>query len=161
MAVTQLGKEWTKRDLVKSILYFFLHFVILVTIGAILLLWDKFDILAEHMRQVGAGYLYALFCVFMLVIITYLYYFFEDRAILSSGKNIALIFMLLDLSFIVSWLIGAYIDIFARPVAFVALMAFVLIGRRSGIFLNIISALLLFIVDTFAGGISVENAYFT
>ena len=161
MAVTQLGKEWTKRDLVKSILYFFLHFVILVTIGAILLLWDKFDILAEHMRQVGAGYLYALFCVFMLVIITYLYYFFEDRAILSSGKNIALIFMLLDLSFIVSWLIGAYIDIFARPVAFVALMAFVLIGRRSGIFLNIISALLLFIVDTFAGGISVENAYYS
>ena len=161
MAVKQFGKEWTRRHTVKSILYFFLHFVILVMIGAALLLWDKFPVLAEHMQTVGASDLYALFCVLMLVIIMELYYFFEDKTMISGGKNIALIFTLLDLSFIVSWLMGVYIDIYARPIAFVALMAFVLIDRRSGIFLNIISALLLFIVDTFAGGISVENAYYS
>ena len=142
MAVKQVAKEWTRQNTVKSILYFFLHFVILVTIGAVLLLWDKFSYLPQHFNEVGATYLYALFCALMLIIITYLYYFFEDRNMLSSGKNITLIFSLLDLSFVASWAIGYYVDVFARPVAFVALMAFVLIGRRSGIFLNIISALL-------------------
>ena len=161
MAVKQVAKEWTRQNTVKSILYFFLHFVILVTIGAVLLLWDKFSYLPQHFNEVGATYLYALFCALMLIIITYLYYFFEDRDMLSSGKNITLIFSLLDLSFVASWAIGYYVDVFARPVAFVALMAFVLIGRRSGIFLNIISALLLFVVDTYAGGITVSNVYYS
>ncbi len=161
MAVKQFDKEWTRQNLIKSILYFFLHFVVLIAIGALALLWDKFDHLGEHMSEAGASYLYALFCVLMLVAITYCYYFFEDKTMLSSGKNITLIFLLLDISFLTSWLIGEYINIFARPVAFVALMAFILIGRRSGIFLNIISALLIFVADTFAGGISVENAYYS
>ncbi len=161
MAVKQMDKAWTRQNTVKSILYFFLHFVILVALGAILLLWDKFGALSAYMSEVGASYLYALFCVMMLVIILYFYYFFEDRTILVSGKNITLVFLLLDLSFLFSYLIGKYINIYARPVAFVGLMAFILIGRRSGIFLNIISALLVFITDTFAGGISVENAYYS
>lgn len=161
MAVKQFGKEWTRQHTIKSILLFFVHFVILVLIGAALLFWDKLGSLADHMRAVGAGYMYALFCVMMLVIIMYLYYFFEDKTMLSSGKNVALLFILLDLSFVLSWLIGSYIDIYARPVAFVALMTCVLIGRRSAVFMNIISALLIFIVDTFAGGMSVDNAYYS
>ena len=161
MAVKQFGKEWTRKHTLKSILYFFVHFVILVLLGATLLLWDKVDILAEHMQAVGASYLYALFCVFMLTVITYLYYFFEDRTMISSGKNISLLFLLLDLTFVISWLIGAYIDIYARPVALLALLAFVLIGRRSAIFMNVIGALLIFVVDTFAGGISADSVYYS
>lgn len=161
MTGNQLDKEWTKRTLIKSILYFLLHFILFVTMGAVVLLWDQFGNLAEHMDKYGSNYLYALFCVLMLVVITYLYYMFEDKSILGSGKSITLIFLLLDISFLVSWLIGKYINIFARPVAFVALMAFVLVGRRSGIFLNIINALLIFVADTFAGGVSVENAYYS
>lgn len=161
MAVKQFNKEWTKQHTLKSILYFFLHFVILVLIGAILLFWDKFDIFVEHMREVGASYLYALFCVFMLTIIMYLYYFFEDKTMISSGKNISLLFVLLDLTFILSWIIGAYIDVYARPVALMALLTFVLIGRRSAIFMNIVSALLIFVVDTFAGGLTADSVYYS
>lgn len=161
MAVNQLDKAWTKQTLVKSVLYFLLHFIIFVSLGVVALLWDHFDNLAEHMAQNGSSYLYALFCVLMLVVILYLYYLFEDRAVLEKGKSITLIFLLLDISFLMSWFIGKYINIFARPVAFTALMAFVLVGRRSGIFLNIISALLIFVADTFANGISAENAYYS
>ncbi len=160
MTVKQFDGDWTRRNLIKSILYFFLHFIVLVSLCGILLLWDKFDDLAAHMREVGASYLYALFCVLMLVMIVYLYYFFENKKMLTSGKNITLIFLLIDLSFLFSWLVGK-INIYARPVAFIALMAFVLIDRRSGIFLNIISALLIFVADTFAGGVSMENAYYS
>lgn len=161
MAVKQFGNEWTRKHTLKSILYFFVHFVILVLLGAALLLWDKLDILAEHMQAVGASYLYALFCVLMLTIITYLYYFFEDREMISSGKNISLLFLLLDFTFVISWFVGAYLDIYARPVALLALLAFVLIGRRSAIFMNVIGALLIFVVDTFAGGISADNVYYS
>ncbi len=161
MAILRFYKDLSRKQLMASILLFFVHFVILVAIMAGLLLWREWDHLAAHMKQFGASYLYALFCVLLLIVIMYLYFFFEDRRMLSTGKNIALMFTVLDISFIISWLIGDYIDIFARPVALVALMICVLVGRRAAVFMNIINALLVFVADTFAGGLSADSAYYS
>ena len=159
MAILRFGNEWTKQNTFKSILLFFVHFVVLVLVMAGLILGTQLNNFAEHMRQFGASYLYALFCVLLLVVIMYLYFMFEDKRMLSTAKNIALLFTVLDLSFIISWLIGDYIDIYARPVALVALLICVLVDRRAAVFMNIISALLIFVADTFAGGISADSAY--
>ena len=160
MSVKQYTGEWTKRHTAKSIALFFLHFVILVLLGALLLIWNDFGNLQAHMKVHGADYMYALFSAFMLIVIMYLYFLFENRTMLVSGKNIALIFALLDLSFLLSWLMGK-IDLYARPVAFLALMSFVLIGRRSSIFMSIIGALLIFVVDTFSGGAHLDTSYYS
>ncbi len=161
MAIKQFGTNWTKRDMFKSIMFFFLHFVIIVLIMAGLLLGTKLTTIKQYMKVHGANYLYALFCVFLLVVIMYLYFLFENKTMLSSGRNIALLFTVLDVYFIMSWLIGKKFDIYARPVALVALMIFVLVGRREAIFMNVISALLVFIIDTFAGADSVANEYYS
>ncbi|MBQ7949234.1 MAG: HD domain-containing protein [Clostridia bacterium] len=161
MAILRFGKEWSKQQMLKSILLFFVHFIILISIMAGLLLGTKIDNLVDHMSEFGSSYLYALFCVFLLVVITYLYFLFEDKRMLSTGKNISLLFTVLDISFIISWLIGDYIDIFARPVALSALLICVLVGRRSAVFMNIVNALLIFVADTFAGGLSADSAYYS
>ena len=95
--------------------------------------------------------------IFLLVLITYFYYFFEDRRMLIGGKNIALIFTVLDLSLIVSFLFGKYVHIYARPVALAALLVFVLVGRRDAIFMNMICAILMFVVDNFSDGTAAAN----
>ncbi|MBQ8295172.1 MAG: HD domain-containing protein [Clostridia bacterium] len=162
MNVKKYSIAWTKQETLKSILLFFLHFVLLSGIAALLLLYDKFGNLGQHMEQHGANYLYALFCTFLLTTIMYFYFLFENKEIISSGKNITLIFFVLDLYLIMSYLLEQKIDIYARPVAFVALMIFVLVGRREAIFLNIISALLMFIIDTFvAPGTEIRNEYYS
>lgn len=161
MVTKQVGRIWMKQDAFRSIMWFFLHFVILTIEAAVLLLGADVENLGVHMKEYGATYLYALFCIFLLIVITYLYYFFEDRARLFSGRDIALLFTVLEISLLASWLIGAYIDIYARPVALVALLTCLLVSRRDAIFMNIISALLLFILDTFAGGYSVDKAYYS
>lgn len=143
--------QWTKQDTVKSAWLFFLHFVILTLVASALLLGPKLGVLKAYLREHGANYLYALFCVFLLTAIMYFYFFFEDKEVLASGRNIALIFTVLELCFVLSWLIGEKIDVYARPVALIALLVFVLVDRRSAIFMNIVSALLLFVVDTFTG----------
>ncbi len=150
MAVKKIQITWTKQNTFKSILLFFLHFILLMAISGVLLLYDKFSYLQEHMEEHGAHYLYAVFCAFLLVVIMYCYFFFENKTLLSNGKNIALIFSVLNLYVVIAYLIGINIHVYARPVAFVALMMFVLVGRREAIFLNIISALLMFVIDNFA-----------
>lgn len=161
MALLRFDNDWSRQKTFKSILLFFVHFLILIGIMAALLLGAQVRNLSNHMREFGASYLYALFCVFLLVVIMYLYFAFEDKRVLSTGKNIALLFMVLDISFILSWAIGAKIDIFARPVALVALMICILLDRRAAVFMNVISALLIFVADTFAGGISADSTYYS
>ena len=151
MTEKTFGVNWTKMDTLKSALLFFVHFIILALIAAGFLLGNKLTDIGSYMSERGADYLYALFSVLLLIAIMYCYFYFENQEMLSSGKNIALIFTILDVYFVVGWLIGEKIDIYARPVAFVALMAFVLVGRREAIFMNIISALLMLVIDTFTG----------
>ena len=151
MTEKTFGANWTKTDTLKSALMFLLHFILLTLIAAICLLGNKLTYIADYMKERGADYLYALFSVFLLTAIMYFYFFFENKEIISNGKSIALLFMILDLYFIMGWIIGEKVDIYARPIALVALMTFVLVGRREAIFLNIISALLMFVIDTFTG----------
>ncbi len=150
--------EWTKNAAAKSVVLFVVHFVVLVLVSMILLLWGKFDKLAEEMNDNGADYLYMVFCLLMLTIVMYTYFFFESRGTLASGKSISLIFTVLDVYVVIAFLLGkqgssvsagetvAY-GIFARPVALVALLILSLIGRKEAIFLNIFSGILMFLLD--------------
>ena len=145
-----VGREWTKSDTLKSALWFLLHFAIYILLVFVLLFGKKLSYLGEYFKAEGANYLYAGFCTLLLFGITYFYFLFENKEILMSGKKIALIFTVLDLHLLLSCLIGYKVAIYARPVALVALLIVVLLGRRDAIFMNIIAALLVFVIDTFA-----------
>ncbi len=142
---------WTKQKAAKSVVLYVLHFVFLVLIASVLLLGDKLSSLAIEMRERGADYLYMVFCLLLLVVITYLYFFFEGRHMLGSGKNIGLLFTILDVYIIIGYLIGKT-SVYARPVALVALLIFMLVGRREAIFMNIVCSLIMFLLDNVAVG---------
>ena len=108
MTEKQIGKEWTKSDILKSALLFTLHVCIFILVVAGMLLWftRKWSGVSEGFHDGGANYLYALFCVVLLFIVAYFYFFFEDREVLQKGKLTALVFTVLDLYLIAACLIG-------------------------------------------------------
>ena len=164
MAVKQLSGQWSKKDTVKSILFFLLHTVLLIVLIATILLVNKLSDLTEfkeYMQKNGADYLYALFAVILLLLIMYFYFLFEDKEILRKLKDLTMIFAVLDLYFVASYYIGDLVSIYARPVALVGLMVFTLSNRKNAIFMNIVSALLVFIIDTFSGGKDAQNEYYS
>ena len=151
MTEKKFGVSWAKKYAVKSVLLFLLHFLILLLIMAAALLFKQVSNLKAYMKEYGPDYLYALFCIFLLMMITYLYFLFEDKQILESSKHIALVFTVLELYFLLSWVIGEYIHVYARPIALAGLLVFVLIGRRNAIFMNVVCSLLIFLSDSFLG----------
>ncbi len=70
---------------------------------------------------------------------------------MEINTTVALVFTILDLYVILSFVMGQLIHIYARPVALVALLVFVLIGRKNAIMMNIMSAMVMFIIDNFSG----------
>ena len=151
----QFGMDWTKRDTAKSAFLFAMHFIILVGLAGGLLLGNKLSHIIEYMRENGAYYLYAVICVMLLVVIMYLYFFFEDREVLQKASKVCILFAVLDLYFFAAWLMGNKIHTYARPVAFVALMIYVLINRKAAIFMNVIGSLFIFVTDPFTGSLAV------
>ena len=161
MTEKKFGVSWAKKYAAKSVLLFLLHFFILLLIMAAVLLFKQFSNLKAYMSEYGPDYLYALFCIFLLMMIMYFYFLFEDKQMLESGKNIALIFTVLEIYFLLSWAIGEYLHVYARPIALAGLLVFVLVGRKNAIFMNVICALLIFIADSFLnmGGDGVRQIY--
>lgn len=156
----KVGVQFTRTKAVKNALWFLLHFVIFVAIAVILLFAGRFSKLPALMREHAGNYLYALFSIALLFIISYFYFYFEDREVLTSGRNIALLFTVVDVYLILSCLIGYKIAIYARPVALVGLLVLALMDRKSAIFMHIICTLAIFIIDTFvAVNVSEIQAY--
>ena len=156
----QVGKQFTKARAFRSALWFLLHFVIFISIAVVLLFAGRITKLPSLLKEDAGNYLYALFSIAMLFIISYFYFYFEDREVLMRGKNIALVFTVLDVYLILSCLIGYKIAIYARPVALVGLLILVLMDRKSAIFMHIICTLAIFIIDTFvAVNVSEIQAY--
>ena len=156
----KVGKQLTTANVVNSVLWFLLHFIIFIALTVILLFAGRFSKLPTLMKEDAGNYLYALFSIALLFIILYFYFYFEDSDVLTGGRNIALMFTVLDVYLILSCLIGYKIAIYARPVALVGLLVLVLLNRKSAIFMHIISTLAIFIIDTFvAVNVSEIQAY--
>jgi putative nucleotidyltransferase with HDIG domain len=147
----------SRQDIVKSSLLFALHFLIMLSVVASVLFGSKLGMIGEMIQKNGANYLYMIFCMLLLLIITYFYFLTENDKILQSGKTITLIFCVLDFYLAVAMLIGANFHVYARPVAMVALLIYALVGRKEAVFINVICSLLLFAVDNFSTAENVAN----
>ncbi len=141
---------WTHNTWVKSIFAFIGQFILLCAVILLVLVRQKQGEFSSTFWDYSANYLYIALCAFLLVCIMYAYFFFEDRAVLTEGKSIALVFIAIDVCILLSAGIGEFVGIYARPVALLALLVLMLLGRRTAIFVNIIFAVLMFLVDNFS-----------
>ncbi len=144
---------WKKKDYVLTILQFFIYALVFagLMVGLIFLNaggaseFVKFFTTEKTIRD------YVYLCAFIVIICAslYLYLFCEFRDFLLQGKNIAVIFIIMQLSLAISIVMGKYVGIYARPVAFCSLLILLLVNKRTAIFVGFLFNLLVFVVDIF------------
>ena len=122
--------------------------VVLLLVLTFLMIELNYDFKAiEFIKSNPYKVIFVASSVVFLSVLMYGFIISECRELLSSVIKIVELFLLLDLSFIASYLIGKYLDSNARPFAFFAIMCVTLLGRRIALFTNVINALLVFVVD--------------
>lgn len=141
---------WNRGTVAKSLVLFAVHLLLLLGFVLLTLFWQKRNTFTSTFKVNQANYMYIGFCTILLVCIMYMYFFFENREILTDGKTITLIFAVLDVSLLLSSALGNYVGIYARPFALAALLVLFLVGRKEAVFVNVVFAVLMFIVDNFA-----------
>ena len=158
-----IGQErpYTGGVAVKSIFTFILHYVFLMGIALFMVFLRNPDGYSSYLAEHLPVFLFTAGCLFLLFWIIYLYYFFDNKSFLTDMKNVWLLFFILDVSIVICYLCGHYIGVYARPVALLALLVLFLIGYRDAIFLNIVFAVIMFILDVFTDYTTYETTGIT
>jgi putative nucleotidyltransferase with HDIG domain len=78
-----------------------------------------------------------------------LYFAFEAKDFMHNQVNTEMIFLILQLSLIVSYACGAYVSEYFRPLAFAALITLFVADRRTAVFINFVFCIMVFLFDSF------------
>lgn len=152
----RMNEEWHRKDYVKTILLFALHAVIigiLYSLGVFLTVGTPNKFLQFFATESSLrDFIYIMISVTFLFAMLYLFFFFELNSFLKDTKNILMLFSVVEISLIISYIVGTYLSVYARPVAFCGLMILLLVNRRSAIMLNFVFCLLLFMLDVLTHG---------
>ena len=95
MKLKNLQVQWTKKKAARSVILFFVYFLMVAGLSFALLAGAQIGNgnLLSHLKDGdwGAKYLYALCALFLIVTVEYVYFFFEKKEVLTSAKNISLL----------------------------------------------------------------------
>lgn len=148
-------QAWRKKDFAWSILHFLLHVIILsvLVVFAIFINLGSFQQTLNFIIDESTYFhtIYVVATVLVLALVVYLYFFFESRDFLIRAKNIAIIFIAMELSYIICTVLGKYVGIFSRPYAICALLILLLVNKPTAVFMNFIFNIYLLIGDIFSG----------
>ena len=145
---------WEAKDYGRVIALFALHTLILLALFFGAIFWS-FGFVATDalawMKSAGAvrQLVYSAIAVCMISVCLFLYYYYEGRDFILRTKNVNLVFVILELSIVVMYMIGKFDHVYARPFALCALLSLLLISRKSAVFLNTIVCLYMFVFDAF------------
>lgn len=144
---------WTTKSYVLTILQFFIHAAVIagLLVGLIFINAGSASGFAEYFTTQETLLDFVYLCVFILMLggSLYVYLYGEFRDFLLQGKNIAVVFIVMEISLIISIVSSNYIDVYARPVAFCALLILLLVNKRTAVFVSFIFNLLVFAIDIF------------
>ena len=87
----------------------------------------------------------------LILAITALYFFFEDRDFLRRAANSEMMFLIWELSVVICFISGRFINPYVRPLALAAILTLFLTTTGTAIFSNFVFTRIMFAFDAFSG----------
>ena len=142
-----MKEKLTKKALLLGLLLFGIQVIIILGLTLLMIELNQISHALEFIRNNPSKVFFVVATVLILSVLTFGYLYFESPEVLGNIGKLIETFTLMDVSLFVSFLFGRFVNPNARPFAFFGIMAATLLGRRQAIFLNVINALLIFIID--------------
>ncbi len=142
-----MKEKLTRKAVLIDVVLFVLNVLLLLAIAFLMIELNQTAHALEYIRENPSKVVFVVATVLFLSLLTFGYLYFESTFVLANVLKLTEMFVLLDLSLFLSFVFGRYLNPAARPFAFFAIMCATLLGRREAMFLNIINALLIFVMD--------------
>ena len=141
--------SWGTKDYVSNVITFVANVLVIALLFVAAVQFGTIDF-NEYFKNLGS-FMNFLVMLLLAVGVMALYFAFEDRDFMKNAVNIEMLFLILELSLIICFAVGRYINIYLRPLALVSVMTLFLTNRRTAIFMNFIYCVIIFLFDAFSG----------
>ena len=145
--ISQKVLSWSTKDVVLTVVNYVINAIIIA--GLFFVAFKNNDSRLEAQTFSAIAFVHFSLLLLLVVGIIALYFVFEDKDFLHNQKNSEMIFLILELSLIICYVVGVYFDIYLRPLALAAILTLFLTNRRTAIFINFIFCVLIFMFDYF------------
>lgn len=146
---------WNKKDIVKVAITYVVNAVILFLMFVAMAAVNGVSQGHTVEEQVApAAFFDFAILLLILIAVTFMYFFFENRNFLRNAANSEMLFLIIEFGVIISYASGTYINPYIRPVALVAILTLFLSGSGDSVFMNFIFVMIMFLFDSFSGNIS-------
>lgn len=149
--------KWGKKELFKTVTAFLVN-TFLIMAFILLALFIKKGSVSGTILFLVANFRLSLFTVFAVVATSvgaFLYFFHQNKKLISKTRNISMLYSVVLLGLIASYTIGK-INPYFRPVSLCAILVLVLTDKRTAVFMNTVYATLMLLTDiicsSFSGG---------
>lgn len=142
-----MKEKLTKKSALIGVMLFVLNVLLILAIAFLMIQLNQKAYAIEYIRNNTNRVIFVVATVLFLSLLMYGYLYFESVGVLANILKLIETFTLLDISLFLSFVFGKYLNPAARPFGFFAIMCATLLGRRQAMFLNIINALLIFVMD--------------
>lgn len=144
-----------KRKIAAGVSIFALNFVLMCGLIVLAIFlngigFNKSEVdFTAYFNTSGGQFIYLLIVLLLVLLVTFAYLLFEDKDLLYSPSNVQMIFLIIEVTLVCSYISGRYVNIYFRPLSLAALLTLLLVNRRTAIFINTTVTLIIFMVDVF------------
>ncbi len=144
---------WQTKNIILNVITYVLNMGVLFAlfIGNMYLNSITNDTNFEAQIKNATNFLHFFVLLLLIVGLTALYLFFEDRDFLRNAVNSEMLFLIIEISLVICYVSGSYLNIYVRPLALATLLTLFLSDRRKAIFINIVYCLMTFLFDSLSG----------
>lgn len=140
--------SWTTKDVVLNAVTYAINLLIMIFLFVLTVGLTGKDI--EAYFENVTSFVHFLILLILTFSVMVFYFLYEDRDFMKNAANTEMLFLIIELSLMISFSFGNYINPYLRPLALVAVLTLFLSNRKTAIFMNVIFCVIIFLFDTFS-----------
>ena len=139
---------WSTKDVVMTVLTYAFN---IIFIGVLFLLAVHLtDGIDDYFKDVRTPIHFFILLILVIAVMVF-YFIFEEKDFMKTAANSEMLFLIIELSLVICFATGEYVNIYLRPLSLAAILTLFLTNRRTAIFMNFIFCILVFLFDAFIG----------
>ncbi len=139
---------WSTKDVVMTVLTYAFN---IIFIGVLFLLAVHLtDGIDAYFKDVRTPIHFFILLILVIAVMVF-YFIFEEKDFMKTAANSEMLFLIIELSLVICFATGEYVNIYLRPLSLAAILTLFLTNRRTAIFMNFIFCILVFLFDAFIG----------
>lgn len=145
--------KWTKKDWALNVLVYFANFVVLAltfVLGVYVQCQTNTALDFSKFSQNSVKFFNLIILLFFMSVGIFLFFYFEDRDFLKNSVNSEMIFFVIEISLIICFVFGNFINLYLRPLALACILILFLTNTKTAVFFNYAFCIIIFFFDTFA-----------